>query len=64
MRDVEHDIVGSPVFDEGLQLVFYILRLLSGETRYREVSTIALAGRPVAIKAVFHLGFDGAVGGG
>ena len=39
-----------------------ILRLLSGETRYWEVSTIALAGRPVAIKAVFNLGFDGAVG--
>jgi hypothetical protein len=26
--NIEHDIVGSPVFDEGFQLIFQILRLL------------------------------------
>jgi hypothetical protein len=30
MRYVEHDIVGSPMLDEGSQLVFDIFRLLSG----------------------------------
>jgi hypothetical protein len=27
--NIEHDIVGSPVFDEGFQLIFQILRLLA-----------------------------------
>ena len=34
MSYVEHDIVGSPMLDEGSQLVFDILWLLSGKTGY------------------------------
>jgi hypothetical protein len=45
--NIEHDIVGSPVFDEGFQLIFQILRLLAGEARDRKVAMEACAERPL-----------------
>ena len=33
MTDVEHDVVGAPVFDERLQLILQILDLLASEPR-------------------------------
>jgi hypothetical protein len=42
MRYVEHDIVGSPMLDEGSQLVFDIFWLLSGKTGYGIIAIEAL----------------------
>jgi len=50
--NIEHDIVGSPVFDEGFQLIFQILRLLAGEARDRKVAMEALRRAPVVQVAV------------
>lgn len=55
MRDIEHDVVGAPVFDKCLQLVFQIFRLLPGKARHRIVSAITLSGRSVAIQAIGDL---------
>ena len=48
VRDIAHDGIGAPLFDEGLELVFNIFRLLAGEARHREGATEALAGHAVA----------------
>ena len=58
MRHVEHDVVGSPVFDEGFQLIFQILRLLTGKARNRKVAMEALRRAPVAVFAIGQLGLD------
>lgn len=56
--DVEHDVVGSPMFDEGFQLIFQILGLLAGEARDRKVAMEALRRAPVAVFAIRQLGLD------
>jgi hypothetical protein len=50
--DIEHDVVGSPMFDEGFQLIFQILGLLAGEARDRKVAMEALRRAPVVQVAV------------
>ena len=61
MRDVEHDRVGAPALDEGPQLVLDVLRLLSGQSRHREISEITLSRQPVAGLAIFQLGLEAAL---
>ena len=56
MRDVEHDIISTPVLDERLQLIFQILGLLAGEARDRKIAMKALRRTPVAIFAIVQLG--------
>ena len=58
MGDIEHDVVGSPMFDEGFQLIFQILGLLAGEARDRKVAMEALRRAPVAVFAIRQLGLD------
>ena len=52
MSYVEHDIVGSPMFDKGSQLVLDIFRLLSGKAGYGVVAIEALGRYAVTIFAV------------
>lgn len=55
---IEHDVVGSSVFDEGFQLIFQILGLLAGEARDRKVAMEALRRAPVAVFTIRQLGLD------
>jgi hypothetical protein len=56
MSHIEHDVVGSPVLNEGVELIYQILRLLARKARYREISVKALAGRSMAIFTISELG--------
>jgi hypothetical protein len=56
--NVEHDVVGSPMFDEGFQLILQILGLLAGEARDRKVAMKALRRAPMAVFAVRQLGLN------
>jgi hypothetical protein len=56
MGDAEHDVICPSPLDEGSQLIFDILDLLSGKTRDRIIPTIALARRSVAVLAIPNLG--------
>jgi hypothetical protein len=42
MRHVKHDVVGSPMFDKGAQLILQVFGLLTGEAGYRIVAIEAL----------------------
>ena len=56
--DVEHDVVGSPMFDESFQLIFQVLGLLAGEARDRKIAVEALRRAPVAVFAIRQLGLE------
>jgi hypothetical protein len=55
VRDVEHDIVGSPVLDEGLELIFDVFGLLTGESRDRIKSVESSRRDTVTVLAVVDL---------
>src|SRR5271169_1856457 len=52
MRNIEHDIVRSPVLDECLQLVLNVVRLLSRQPWDRIVAVKSLRGRAVTVLTV------------
>jgi hypothetical protein len=52
MRHVKHDVVGSPMFDKGAELILQIFGLLTGKAGYGEVAVVTLGGHAVAIFAV------------
>jgi len=56
MSNVEHDVVGAPMLNEGSQLVFEIYRLLTGKTRYRVVAIVPLGRYAMTIFAVADFG--------
>src|SRR5579872_5477283 len=60
MRDIEHDRVGAPSLDEGLQLSLDIFGLLSRKARHGKISEVALAREAVTGLAIFKLGFQAA----
>jgi hypothetical protein len=55
VRDVEHDIVGSPVLDEGLELIFDVFGLLAGESWDRIKSVESSRRDTVTVLAVVDL---------
>jgi hypothetical protein len=53
--DIEHDIVGSPVLDEGLELIFDVLGLLTRESRDWIISVESLRRDAVTVLAIRDL---------
>src|SRR6185312_4770496 len=43
VRDILHHRIGTSALDEGPQLAFDVLRLLSGQSRHRKPAAITLA---------------------
>src|SRR6516165_11718437 len=60
-RHVEHNVVSTPVFKIGSQLILEILSLLSCNSRYRIVSVIALPQCSMAVLTIRNLGLESAL---
>ncbi len=55
VRDIEHDGVYAPAFNESAQLILDVFRLLPGESRHGKIAAVAFSRQAVASFAVFEL---------